>query len=653
MEVGVYDVTDTLLDVVLDAIDPQFQEQLNAPGSFSFGLQVDSKTLARTPTLLDYSSIAGNFVRLKDSKSGHVFAGLIEGKQRKTVGDRASQVWQVSGRGYLAGLQDAIVYPEYGLVRFRGDSRPFNFASLDGSWRVASEWAEPLFGPWGSADVGWRKGSPKDWPDPQGEWMWPSPGPTDLNRPESTAYFRRQFTTDTTAMYRFYCTGDNEFDLWVNGEMVLSGNDWGTTYSVDVWVPAGNTLVAIEGRNWPQLPATTSTAGVLFAMYTIAGDGTTGSIQRRSTSGAGWIARMDNGTPPGWNPGLVLSTLVAEAQNTARGGGVASLAPVTVSWTDTEDTDGVAWSTASPSVVTRTFPIADDLLDVATQLAELGVDIRVNGSTLALEMRLMQGTDRTVDPGAVVLHPAGSLVDADYQGDASGQRNVLLVQGADGQWYERAVIPSPPRREAGLQVGNATSQQQIDLVVDQTLAQYGTTAAEQFTATVTDKGPVPFVDFTVGDDVLIPDPAGGLSSQRVVSLTVRQQDRTVLYTPELSSIIKSWNQRQAQALRSQGLSSLGGRVANASPVQVSTRVQAATAGAASGSKILSPASFIQVITDATVTSYTLPQTPVFVTRLMLNGLEQRSDGWSVSGATVDVTSLKRVAGDTLQVDYEV
>lgn len=648
LDVRVYDRAGTFLDVVPDAIDPQFQEQLNVPGSFAFGLQVDSKTWARTPSLLDY----GNIVKLDDGN--HVFAGRIEGKQRKFVAERSAQVCQVSGRGMLAVLEDAIVYPEYGLVRFRGDSRPFNFASKEGAWRVTAEWSEPMFGPWGSADVGWRKGSPADWPDPQGEWMWPSPGPTDLNAQESDAYFRRDFTTATSGYYRFYCTGDNEFELWVNGSLVLSGDSWATSYSVDVWVPAGDTLVAIKGHNWPQLPSTTSTAGVLFAMYTIGGDGTTGSILRRSTSGAGWLARMDNGDPPGWSPGLVLSTLIGEAQATARGGGVAALAPLSVSWTDTADTDGVAWTTATPAVVDRTFPIAADLLSVATQLAETSADIRIEGSTLAVEMRLHQGADKTVDPGAVVLYPAGSLVDADYQGDASAQRSVLLVQGADGQWYERGITPSPPRREAGLQVGNATSQRQIDLVVDQTLAEHGS-PTEQFTVQVTGGSPVPFVDFTVGDTVLIPDPDDGeLVAQRVVAISVKQQDRQVLYTPELSAVLKSREQRQAQTLTSMLGGTLGGRVANAGPVAVQTRVAAAVAGAASGGKILTPAADVFPISDASVTSYTLSQTPTAVTAVVLNGLQQRATDVVVnlSAGTVDVTALRRKAGDVLQVDYE-
>jgi len=82
--------------------------------------------------------------------------------------------------------------------------------------------------------------------------------------------------------------------------------------------------------------------------------------------------------------------------------------------------------------------------------------------------------------------------------------------------------------------------------------------------------------------VLIPNPDdGGLVAQRVVAISVKQQDRQVLYTPELSAVLKSREQRQAQTLTSMLGGTLGGRVSNASPVRLPTRVTAAVAGAAS------------------------------------------------------------------------
>lgn len=68
----------------------------------------------------------------------------------------------------------------------------------------------------------------------------------------------------------------------------------------------------------------------------------------------------------------------------------------------------------------------------------------------------------------------------------------------------------------------------------------------------------------------------------------------------------------------------------------------------------SPAADVFPISDASVTSYTLSQTPTAVTAVLLNGLQQRATDVVVnlSAGTVDVTALRRKAGDVLQVDYE-
>lgn len=523
--VRIYDPAGNLLDIVNDRIDPWYREELlsgpdKGVGGGRFRLHVDSAALARTPGLL----ARGNLVRF--FLGGFTGAWRIEKDAHPIVkaGERAELVYEVSGRGLLSLFERAAVWMSGGFRPTAGDERRFDFASLDDGPLDMASWAEPMFSPWGSGDVGVRKGSPKDWPDPQGQWMWPGPaGPTNLNMPEQDGYFRRKFTTATAARYRFFCTGDNSFELYVNEDQVLTGADWGTSFSVDVWVPAGDTIVAIKGHNWPQVPGFTSTAGVLFAMYAINGDGSLGAIQRRSAPGAGWLAKLDTGTPPGWNMGQAVSTVLAEAK--ARG--VTAVQPLNPTWSAGTDSDGVAWS----KLIDRTFSPGDSQLNMVTQLAETNGDIRVRGSDFGVEIREHQGRDLTADPGAVVLWPGGNVVDGDYDSDDSACRDTLLIRTSDG-WMQVQAPGATGRSEGGLEVGNASSDAQVQRVADYTFAQYGD-QVEKVTCTLDETGPVPFVDFTVGDTVLALGGDNMRAPHRVLAIEAYEKDGHVLYTVEL------------------------------------------------------------------------------------------------------------------------
>lgn len=112
----------------------------------------------------------------------------------------------------------------------------------------------------GSAS-GPRPASPAGWPDPLAWWVWPIVGASSLEGVATgTAYFRKTFTVASTTSATVYATGDNVFDLYIDGVQVLSSGTsqlygtrpaWATTFQTTVTLAAGEHLIAIRGRNLP------------------------------------------------------------------------------------------------------------------------------------------------------------------------------------------------------------------------------------------------------------------------------------------------------------------------------------------------------------------------------------------------------------------
>ncbi len=112
-----------------------------------------------------------------------------------------------------------------------------------------------------ATDSGPRAGGAPGWPDPLAYWVWPVVGDTIFDDvPTGTAYFRTTFNSAATVA-TVYATGDNVFDLYIDGALVLSsgpdqlyGNKpaWATTFEVDISLTAGEHTIAIRGRNIAQ-----------------------------------------------------------------------------------------------------------------------------------------------------------------------------------------------------------------------------------------------------------------------------------------------------------------------------------------------------------------------------------------------------------------
>lgn len=211
----VFDPTNTtFLGELTTASDGEFVDEYNGPG---FG---------KVTVLLD-SADAGLLLR------DRVVRVLYEGAARfswfietldRTLADRSGQqLLTVSGRGLLAWLEDAVVYPQGGLRETSSADRPFNYASEDGPWKSSVTWSTPVGVKW-SDDTSPRAGLPANWPDKDAQWIW-STDPDDQTVVEGTInYFRSTFTLTGSTRIKFFATADNYFELYLNGTLIMSSD---------------------------------------------------------------------------------------------------------------------------------------------------------------------------------------------------------------------------------------------------------------------------------------------------------------------------------------------------------------------------------------------------------------------------------------------
>jgi hypothetical protein len=211
----VYDGTNTtLLGELVSASEGEFVDEYNGAGFGKVKVLLESADAA----LL----LRDRVVRVLYEGSAR-FAWFVETLDR-TLADSSGQQWLVaSGRGLLAWLEDALVYPQGGLRETASEDRPFNYASEDGAWKSSVAWSTPVGVLWRN-DTSPRAGLPQGWPDRDAQWIW-STSPTSQTVVEGTEnYFRSTFTLTDSTRVKFFATADNFFDMYLDGSLVMSSD---------------------------------------------------------------------------------------------------------------------------------------------------------------------------------------------------------------------------------------------------------------------------------------------------------------------------------------------------------------------------------------------------------------------------------------------
>ncbi len=577
--VEIWDQTNTNLLGTLDySASRQFLDEYNGVGSGTLKVPLghESASLFKRDRVLRFY--------YKDIPDA-VFASIIEQRKNGVIAEAGSQWSEVSGRGTLAWLEDAVVLPYLppvpGLARASGytilpgenqprvprystaydptyispnapDVRAFNFCSRDAYEHnlIDDEGPGTFFGPDGpgwhnsggylQSDVGpnnKKKYKPESWPDPGAFWIWGA-NPI-MNRPvDELCWFRIQVYIAQTGTYRIFCTGDNAFMMWVDGiELASSGLEdaytagWKVSSEVDVDLEAGPHVFAMRGQNAPPRPGqenSSNPAGVIFTMMTL--DANSKPLAVVPLVHTGTIGRLENNrwmanwSGPAWKAGDVLHTLVTEAQARA----VTRLQHVTMDFDKENDSHGQPWTTR----VSRTWDIGTNLLSVAFDLCELGVDIWMTADNVlhCAERRGSNTPTFTVKYGQNV---SGYDTEETY-----GGASVAYTRTRAG-WMRLEDVTSNiilgGVRETGISVANTDSEDQAIGVSHRAI---GAVVMSSILATaesiVPVAGSVPYTDVEISDIIYVLSPNGRQRMGRLLSIAMSENEAgSTLWAPEI------------------------------------------------------------------------------------------------------------------------
>lgn len=165
--------------------------------------------------------------------------------------------------------------------------------------------------------------------------------------------------------------------------------------------------------------------------------------------------------------------------------------------------------------------------------------------------------------------------------------NALLVRWAGG-WSEvrdDTAIAAGGRREALLGLGAVHGRDEMDRMARAQLDTYAQARTEVACDLVpVDETDTPYLAFGVGDTVTVPTVDGGTTQDRIVALTVTEDDDGVIsFAPEINDVVLRRPERQSQALKKMVDGTMAGDSRVATPVariQTDSGIYAATAAVA-------------------------------------------------------------------------
>jgi hypothetical protein len=438
-----------------------------------------------------------------------VWQGLVE-ERRPVLADpqtrQSGRVVRCQGRGVLALLERAVVYPELGLGRSSPDTRFFNPASADYN---ASGWANAVAlkrqddpGP-----VAWRH-APRDWPDPEAWWIWDTDGDIPPVAP-GDVWFRKEFTVPTgkSGDYRFFLTADDGFELYVDGNREASEQRaglWGTTRYVDLLLDEGTHVIAVKAVNFDrQVTATNAAALILSVSDVLVGGQDLGDTIVRTDNT--WKMLPYPATEPGMTPGKILHVLLTEAQTNG------FLPGLSWDFTATLDSNGNAW----PEEIDVSFPVGMSLLDVVRHLVdEHAIDVDMAPTGLTFRAFASKGQDRT---GTVSASYGSNISRLAFRKSPPGP-NVALSRTAEGRWVERARSSSATtwgRRAVALSLGAAPSSQAADRQADAFFDDNAEPVEEIVDLQLEAVSHTPLVHFATGDTITATSASGSGVACRV------------------------------------------------------------------------------------------------------------------------------------------
>lgn len=378
----------------------QWQDVLNDTGFGKLTLANDDPNLA----LVEY----GDFLQFWLDGAPR-FLSIVEKQTRVEVAENeeVDEATTISGRGALAYLEDAVVYPDFYVLPNTApisDVRVFNFAAFD----AIADISDPPY------DYGDRAAStpeytnmPADFPPVFSHWLGPEAPDGGGSNQFGDWYFFALIFGLPTQVYRLFLGYDDAIDLWIDNVPILRNEDAaiGVTKTVDLfldetiihWVAA---RITNKNNGAPINPS-----AITMALCTMNPD--------QSVDAEWWAT--DPADPsqyvspfptvgPAYTPGLVMHDLIVlEAQDAFRG----ALPLLNTSFTADVDSNGAAWA----ELINPSFQIGIDCLSAVKQLAESYFDVTIDPATLTLNLYQTLGS-----ASAAEFEPAVNITELVHNG---------------------------------------------------------------------------------------------------------------------------------------------------------------------------------------------------------------------------------------------
>lgn len=511
LEIYEADSPATLISDVPESRDRNWLHQLNDPGSGTAKIHKLDTELAANPSLLAYGNIVHDILDGTDR-----FAWIIETRDYlpAPANELAGQYWTIGGRGVLALLEDAIVYPEFPLPS-NTRQRFFDFTAIaydESGWIAATEVQQ--YGT--NSPIAAYAGEPTGWPDTAAIWIW-SRAVTGSGVPAGTSYFRKAFTLADETAVSIFATCDNNHQFFLDGEMVLenfpreSAVAWDEFQRVDRVLGAGTHQIAVKGINYDYIAGGTSPAALLVTVMEQLDGGALGDVVVHTDDS--WVCLDYPASVPGMTIGEILRILIDEGQT--RG----ALTGITVSFDDGADSNASYWD---PAYLDIALDIGMSYLDVLRSLVEQYVDVEMSPSlVLSVYNKGSLGDDLT---GSVSLQVGVDFEELASAGEAHVS-NAILARDSTGLLTiqeDATSQASHKRQESYLELAQAPSESRAQAISTEVLVEFAYPVL-QVSGRVT-AGSGPYVDWQPGDQILVPDPLGVPTPTNIISLAVSEDE---------------------------------------------------------------------------------------------------------------------------------
>lgn len=591
IEVDIYDGANpaTMLATMERAQDAALQVQLSELGAGRFAVaRSDPKASLLTK---------GNLVKIKTGGKYRGAFWIEEPEETLTsTQEAAGELIRVAGRGPLAYLERAVVYPPVWPTQpaaYRSASKGANAAAGALTLSIAKP-SGTTNGDLMIAAIVFLGGSGKVVTAPPG---WKEFRRVNQGSSIAISFCRKQagsseagsyqwvFGTSTAAagvILSLYNAGTDYTEYVISALSGTSGTAI-TNPTLDVGTVDGMLLTfaaADDGDGSGMTPPvamteavdetthhTGNTARVIEAAYVSPGLGPTGEQTTTNSASAKWIGvslwipstATNDVAFAAETPGAILSTLIDRAHT--RG----AITDLTYTFTGAADSAGQPW----PDTFDLTFHAGTTLLDVWRQLVALGME-----GECTHDLVLGAYVDRTRDRTADVILRKGYhfLGNVENRAHLSGIRSRLLVEGAGGRMIEVTdpvleAVPVIGRREGFLSM--ATSDAATDLARAGTKSLELSSLEDQARSIPVAHGLLtvghyePWEDYRPGDRVgLDPDGTGIISEERIVGITIAQAGPLDYFvTLDLNAIALEASirmRRELDALSGTGSHSAGG-----------------------------------------------------------------------------------------------